>query len=248
MKLLLCLIVFTSLLHAQAPTHTPDGRVFEHLQSVTILPKPSAPFSATVTTEWTRSLADGTTVTLKNHRTVARDSTGRIFQERRYLTPDGDRQESAITALEYFDPISHELLTCSPATRICRVFPWTAPATVAASLPTSGKLPNGTGSFSRESLGDRTTANLATTGSREITTLDAGGSTGYANPEPTIKEFWFSPRLEINLITRRFEPRGGAQAFVFSNVDVSEPDPRLFEPPAGVQGRPYRDSVIAFRG
>ena len=39
-----------------------------------------APFAGTVNTQSVRQLADGTTITLKNHRAIARDNAGRIFQ------------------------------------------------------------------------------------------------------------------------------------------------------------------------
>lgn len=46
-----------------------------------------------------------------------------------------------------------------------------------------------------------------------------------------MKEFWYSPRLQINIITKRFDPRFGTQNFVVSNIKLSEPDPQLFMPP-----------------
>ena len=66
----------------------PDGGTREVLVSILIPSLPNAPFSAIVSTESIRQLADGTTITLKNRRAIARDSAGRIFQERRLLVPD----------------------------------------------------------------------------------------------------------------------------------------------------------------
>ena len=216
---------------SQAPAHAPDGGTRERIQSVSILPKTGAPFSAVVVTEWTRILEDGTTTTVKNHRTVARDSTGRIFQERRFFSPTGDKQETPLSALEYSDPNRHELYVCTPTAHICTVYPYYAPAAVPVSLSTSTTLSNGVGTVTREDLGQRTIDNLETFGSRETTIINPGAN-GYKQPEPTIKEFWYSPRLELNLITKRFEPRGGAQDFTLQNINISEPDPKLFTPPA----------------
>jgi hypothetical protein len=47
-----------------------------------------------------------------------------------------------------------------------------------------------------------------------------------------VKEFWYSPRLGINVVTKRFDPRFGVQNFTVSGINQGEPDPRLFEPPA----------------
>ncbi len=65
-----------------------DGGTSEALVSILIPSLPHAPFSAFVNTHWVRQFADGSTITLVNHRAVARDHAGRIFQERRLLVPD----------------------------------------------------------------------------------------------------------------------------------------------------------------
>jgi hypothetical protein len=222
------------LAQSQAPAHAPDGGSREKLQSISIPPKAGASFSAIVVTEWTRLLEDGTTTTVKNHRTIARDSSGRIFQERRFFSPTGDKEETRISNLEYADPTRHEFYDCVPATHICTVYAYYEPASAPANMPASVTLPNGNGTINRESLGQKSISDLDAVGSREITTINPGVN-GYKAPEPTIKEFWYSPRLEINLIVKRFEPRGGAQNFTVQNIDLSEPNPKLFIPPPGYQ-------------
>jgi hypothetical protein len=53
------------------------------LTSIVVPPLPNAPFSATVNTEWTRSLENGATMIFKNHRLIARDAHGPIFHPAR---------------------------------------------------------------------------------------------------------------------------------------------------------------------
>jgi hypothetical protein len=215
------------------PVHAPDGGTQQRVESVVIPPRPSAPFTAVVTTEWTRIMPDGSTGTTKNHRTVARDSLGRVFQERRYFSPDGDKQTTRISELDYQDPTRHELMVCRPDTRVCTRYRYDMP--VALPLPKVGQLPNGTGTVTREDLGRKMTDNIDLVGSREVTTLNAGVM-GNEKPEPIVKEFWYSPRLGINVITKRFDPRASAvQNFVVGDINQAEPDPRMFEPPAGYQ-------------
>ncbi len=216
---------------AQTPVHAPDGGSFERIQSVSIPPKTGAPFTAIVVTEWTRLLEDGTTTTVKNHRTVARDSVGRVFQERRNFSPNGDKETTTLSTLNYSDPIRHELYACFPNTHTCNVYPYDQPTTARVSTPATVTLPKGDGSITRESLGQSTIDNLEVLGSREITTINPGAN-GYQHPEPTVKEFWYSPQLEVNLITKRFEPRGGSQNFTLENINLNEPNPNLFVPPA----------------
>jgi len=68
----------------QQPQHAPDGGTLEMISSIFIPSWPNSPFTATVSTTWVRQLPDGSTIAWKNHRTIARDATGRIFQERRH--------------------------------------------------------------------------------------------------------------------------------------------------------------------
>jgi hypothetical protein len=158
---------------AQDPTaHAPDGGTRQRLESVVILPIPSAPFTAVVTTEWTKIMPDGSTGTVKNHRTVARDSLGRVFEERRYFTPDGDKQMTRVTELDFEDPTLHQLMVCRPDTRVCTMYRDNTPTTV--TLPKVGPLPNGMGTVTREELGRKTIDGVDVIGSREVTTLNAG--------------------------------------------------------------------------
>jgi hypothetical protein len=70
---------------AQPPTRPPqaqDGGTREVLESIAIPPLANAPFTGTLVTEWTRPMADSGNYTLTNRRRIARDSAGRIYEER----------------------------------------------------------------------------------------------------------------------------------------------------------------------
>ena len=225
----------------QATAHAPDGGTSWHIQSIAVLPLTNASFSATVTTEWSRVLPDGTTATIKNHRTIARDSTGRIFEERRTFTPDGDTQPTRIDALEYSDPGRHEFYSCIPEQRTCYLSTYARSAMTAMPAGMGGlalcgcaspRLPGY--SVQQEALGQQTIENLDATGSREVTTLPPG-SFGNGKAQPVVKEFWYSPRLGLNLVTKRFDPRSGSENFIVNHLSLNEPDPKLFEPPVAYQ-------------
>ena len=214
----------------EQPMHAPDGGTRERLESLTILPATNAPFSATVTTEWTTILVDGSKQTIWNHRTIARDSSGRIWQERRFLAPNGDKVTTPLSEVDYLDPTRHERHVCRPQEKVCYVSEYNEPPSV--SLVPAGPMPNGRGSVQREELGRKTIDGVDVIGSREITTINAG-AVGNEKTEAVVKEFWYSPHLGINVITKRFDPRHGVQNFVVSNINQSEPDPKLFQPPEG---------------
>jgi hypothetical protein len=237
-------LLIPATLTAQAPSstaHAPDGGVQQRLESIIIPPLTNAAFSATVVTLWTHLMPDGTQATVKNHRTIARDSSGRIFEERRSFTPEGDKQVTRLTQIEYLDPNRHEKLTCIPDQKICYLSPYyRQPMTKmpdgagGAQACTCGTPARDGGSIKEEPLGQKTIEDVEVIGSRQITTI-ATGVIGNTRPEPIVKEFWYSPRLGINLITKRFDPRSGMADFQLSNLSQGEPDTRLLQPPADYQ-------------
>ncbi|HXW56755.1 MAG TPA: hypothetical protein VEJ67_13470 [Candidatus Cybelea sp.] len=225
--------VFPADLRAQTTegvTHAPSGGSELIIASISVPPIPNAPFTAKVSTQWARKLEDGTTVTIENHRTIARDSSGRVYQERRTFHPVGDAAESIIRQVEYADPSSHELYVCRPVSRTCEIENYFVPAKVAVPPP-PGEFDEGRRFLSRVGLGTDTVAGLEAIGSRETMTIFAG-TIGNDRAVEVIKEFWYSPQLGINLIEKRQDPRWGMQNFEVSDISQGEPDPKLFELPA----------------
>src|SRR5215475_6435807 len=82
------------------------------LESIVIPPRPKAPFTLILETEWIRGLSDGGTITLVNKRRIARDADGRIYQERWILMPKPNAADSVMNAIQVSDPYAHTLLTC----------------------------------------------------------------------------------------------------------------------------------------
>jgi hypothetical protein len=224
-----CGLALTAHLHAQE--HAPDADVTtDRVFSISILPTPNAPFTATVVTSMTTIQPNGSKRTTYNRRIVARDSSGRVFQERRYLTPTGDTEPSPLSLLQYEDPNRHRTYRCDPIQHICNLYEFylqkPAPLTPVSSSP------NSAGTMTREDLGRRTQDTLELIGSRETTTVPAG-AIGDEKLAPLVKEFWYSPDLGINVLTTRSDPRVSAlQSFSVENIDLKEPNPKLFNPPS----------------
>lgn len=210
--------------------HAPDGGTREMIQSIDVPTKAGAPFRAQVATSWKRRLEDGTETTIYNRRTIARDSQGRVFQERRFFAPDGNQHPTMVSEMDYLDPTMSTVTVCTTRTRQCMVYHRNFMQTADESqLPATQTLPNGV-KITRESLGTNTIEGLQTTGMREIRTSERMG-----DAEPTVKEFWYSPRLGMNLVVKRFEPRGGAEDFTVEKIDQTEPDAALFSLPRAYQ-------------
>jgi hypothetical protein len=219
---------------AQSPgdaLHAPSGDVRTTVVSIAVTPLAGAPFTATVTTEWKRVLEDGSTVTIGNHRTIARDNSGRVFEERRNLYPPGDPHENKLNRLEYDDPRAHTRTTCWPDARICEVSGYFVNPVTPGAAPT-GPLEGGKGFLTRIPLGHDSIAGLDAIGTRETTQINAG-AIGNDRAVNVVKEFWYSQQLEINLIEKRQDPRYGTQTFTVNPLTLGEPDARLFDIPAG---------------
>ena len=199
------------------------------LTSIFVAPLPGSPFSASVHTEWTKYFADGSTQVLRNHRLIARDGLGRVFQERRTFIPDGGRGEPQVTRTELAELSTHTIAYCSPRTAICELRFYNAPASVA--LPAAGASPDGKTSLVRDNLGNRTLDGLELIGTRETQTV-AAAVTGTNRPMVVVKEFWYSPRLGINVLTDRTDPRSGKEVFTVTDIRLSEPSSSLFALPA----------------
>ena len=108
--------------------HTHDGGVSEVLQSIEVPPKPGAPFTLTLETEWVKQLYDGGTTTLVNKRRIARDAAGRVYQERWALVPKNDhRVQSIQSMIQIFDPLAHTRHDCFllEKTNICELLNYT---------------------------------------------------------------------------------------------------------------------------
>lgn len=244
----LCCSVASFQAQAQSPEdvlHAPDGNSREMISSILIPPLTNAPFQATVTAEWTKHLPDGTTTTVKNHRLVVRDSQGRIYQERRTLVPVGSSRESQVFRIEISSPVTHTKYFCDPSLRECELRNYDMPVT--EPVVPAGEIANGTRYLSRASLGSKTMEGVETIGTRETITIQTG-IIGNSAPVDGTKEFWYSPKLGLNLQVLRLDPLHGDQLFTVTDLRLVEPDSRLFVLPAGckvvdIRGKATQGSV-----
>lgn len=229
-------VLTTSLCLAQQPQAVPqtqrfpDGGTREVLISILIPSLAGAPFTATVRTEWIRQLPDGSSITLKNHRAIARDKVGRIFQERSTLVPDDGRSKSDVTQIEISDPVSHRLYICVPSQLVCQLEEFSAPPL--PQISAAVKAPKESGGPTEENLGEQAVNGLKTLGTRETVVIPTG-QIGNNSPVLLKREFWYSPQLGVNLISKREDPRFGIQDFEVTDIALGDPEPKLFEVPAG---------------
>jgi hypothetical protein len=216
----------------------------ELLQSIFIPPLKNAPFSATVLTEWKRTLPDGGTFTLVNSRPVARDSEGRIYQERWTLVPPSGKYKSQITTIQISDPNAHTFLNCFTLNKPLRCTlednqDLSTDRYVPVTRP-SGPLRGMDANNVHQDLGTQTIEGVETKGTRD--TIDyAAGAFGNDQPTESKREYWFAPTLGINLLSIVIEPTFGKQTFTITDVKLGEPDPGLFIVPQGYAVEDHRE-------
>jgi hypothetical protein len=214
-----------------SPVHAPDGRAPQYILPLYFSPKPNAPFAAIAKTVWVRTLPDGSTVTSRNERRVARDVDGRVFEERVTFVPvpDDGRHKMWVHATDYFDPVEHTRYHCDTNPKVCNLFEYEAPLTDAV-IP-AGRQPDGTTYLTREDLGKDTFEGLEVEHSRETITLYSG-SVGNTKTILRSVEYWYSPALGVNVQVKRHDPRDGDQTLWISDVSLAAPDPETFKAPA----------------
>ncbi|HTH38997.1 MAG TPA: hypothetical protein VL572_13560, partial [Pyrinomonadaceae bacterium] len=83
-----------------------------------------------------------------------------------------------------------------------------------------------------EDLGVQTIEGVEAVGTRTITTIPAG-EIGNERPIEMVYERWYSNDLQLVVMSKNSDPRFGEQTYRLTNIVRNEPDPTLFELPAG---------------
>jgi hypothetical protein len=83
-----------------------------------------------------------------------------------------------------------------------------------------------------EQLGTRMVEGVEAVGTR-VTQVIPAGTIGNDKDLVSTRETWFSPELKVVVSSIRNDPRFGEIRYTLNNIQVSEPNPSLFQPPAG---------------
>jgi hypothetical protein len=83
-----------------------------------------------------------------------------------------------------------------------------------------------------ESLGKQMIEGVEADGSRTTVTIPAG-QIGNERPIEIVSESWYSPQLKTLVMSKQNDPRMGETSYRLTNIQLIEPLPSMFEPPAG---------------
>jgi hypothetical protein len=219
-----------------SPIHAPDGDSgLTVISSIAVPPLAGAPFSATVNTTETRYLANGVTVVTTNHRLIARDGRGRVFQERRMVAPEDSAIASQLVRTEVADPVAHTMVVCEVDPHVCELRSYRAATTW--TLPPDGPSPDGRSALTRQDLGIQALDGFEVVGTREVLRLALDTD----RPLSVTKEFWYAPQLGLNLSTTRWDERmRRTEVFTVTEINPAEPDRSLFKLPNDARLIDYR--------
>ncbi len=89
-----------------------------------------------------------------------------------------------------------------------------------------------TSNETKEELGTRMVEGVEVVGTR-VTQVIPAGTIGNDKDLVSTRETWFSPELKVVVSSIRNDPRFGQIRYTLNNIQVAEPNPSLFQPPAG---------------
>ena len=240
----LVLILFVSLpVFAQELTEEfrgPDSGTDYQVHGIQVLPLPGKPFSGRDHVEWNRVLEDGTSLKTELYAKMARDGSGRIYREFVTFVPAGTIEESRRLKIVLLNPLTHTATTCLIANKVCTVTGYYA--SVHFAPPPVGSFDEGKRFLTRVDLGNAEIGGFPVIGTRETISVNTA-TVGNNQPLVSTKEFWYSPELEINLSVLRKDPREGTQILQVVDLSRAEPDPSIFDLPAGFTVKDTRPAM-----
>jgi hypothetical protein len=197
-----------------------------------------APYSAVATTQTTQTLSDGNHIARSLMSKVYRDSEGRTRREETLgaigpLVPSGAKQLVFLN-----DPVAGANYVLQEEDKTAqkmkaRVFK--GPGPKGLNLNSGGPGPAWKARVAEqtqtESLGTQVISGVSAEGTRTTITIPAG-QIGNEKPIQIVKERWYSPDLQVVVMSKHSDPRTGDTVYQMTNVTRAEPDPALFQVPS----------------
>jgi hypothetical protein len=187
------------------------------------------PFSADIVIQDNRRLFDGTIVTKEVNGAVYRDGAGRTRREQPLGSVGGvnllgsDNKPQKMVFINDFGTKTQYFLDLN--NKVAHRHSIDAMRTPIAEN-------DGPPDAVSESLGQKTIEGVAVEGTRTTFQIPAG-QLGNASPIEVTTERWYSPDLQLVVMTRHIDPLAGEHIFKLVNIRQAEPAVELFVVPAG---------------
>ncbi len=216
----------------------------------------NAPYRADQITEFTQTLGDGTRIHNEDRVTIYRDTQGRVRREtpeeisiwdpnaglRYVLDPQKltartmqvsvSMKPGSSGGLYYFQQTGQAPMPPAGSGLGDKIRVASQTTTEDITITLTGKTE--TMASNKESLGTQVMEGVSAQGERQTRTIETG-DIGNDRPIQIINERWYSPDLQVDVMTRRSDPRSGEEIMRLTNINRAEPDASLFQVPAGYQ-------------
>lgn len=185
------------------------------------------PFSAEIVIEDTRRLFDGSTVTKQVRGATYRDGDGRTRREQPLEMVGGisivgtDNKPQMMVFINDF--VSSTQIFLDVNNKIARKSGLISGAPPEPGQPDNAKV---------EALGTKTIEGVSVEGTRVSFDIPVG-QIGNDKPISVVSERWFSPELQLLVMSKHLDPIAGEHVFKLVNIKRSEPSGDLFGVPAG---------------
>jgi hypothetical protein len=198
-----------------------------------------SPFSGQEVTTQIETLANGTHITHTMTSQFYRDSSGRTRVERT-ISRVGPWSASgkANPMVEISDPIAGVRYFLNPNEQKGTKELVSSSRTGVHPREARGNSPKVTTS----NLGSQTIQGLTVTGTLSTRVIPVG-EMGNDQPITITDEKWYSPDLQMVILTKHIDPRNGETDFAMQNISRTAPDAALFAPPSS-----YAITTAAGRG
>lgn len=191
-----------------------------------------APFTATISVQRTQVLADGNEINRTTTGTIARDSQGRV---RRDMTLPAigawaTTSEGVPHVIFINDVVSGTQYILEPNRKIAheiRRFRGGRRIRIERNLART----EGARDVTTTSLGTQTISGVPAQGTRYTRTIPAG-AIGNEKPIVITRERWYSPDLQMYVLTKTTDPMRGNSVRQLTNIQMGEPNPSLFQVPS----------------
>lgn len=201
-----------------------------------------APYSAQAVTQFTQTLANGDHIQRSTTASVARDSQGRTRMDRSVatvgaLSARGGEQARAVVI---HDPVAGMSYALDPASKTARSMAIPAARAHASSETPQPRSARFRAAEKTEDLGTQVIQGLSAQGTR-VTRVIPAGKEGNEKEIDIVTETWYSPDLQVLVMSKTSDPRFGESVYQLSSVSRTEPDPALFAVPSDYtirEGRP----------
>lgn len=209
----------------------------------TAKPVMGAPYTAEAVTESTQVLADGNRIERRTSAAIARDSRGRIRREHQAMVFGALMAKGNGSLVTISDPATGLHVTLDQERRVAHrmktpKFDVLMRGDVEVAVPpgfagghVTKRGPSVRRDVRSEQLGEREIEGVRAEGTRTTMTIPAD-AIGNQLPIQIVSERWYSPELQVIVLTRRSDPRFGETVYRLTNIVRAEPAADLFEVPS----------------